>query len=80
MNTWAYYIWWVERDSGGQWHGYKLLNDETLWRYEFDILRGTSDVRQLHRWRWTGSEWEYDTRSAEALYVRAGQQKLAYFP
>jgi len=78
MKNW--YIWWIDRYSGSVWFGPKLLGDEDLWRYEYDIERGTSGVRQLYRWLWNGSEWQYDTRSVQALYVRAGQQRLAYFP
>lgn len=76
-----YYYWWIERtDGGGQWFGWELLGDEELWQFENDIERGTSNVRRLYRWLWTGSEWQYDTRSAAALYVRAGSQRFAYYP
>lgn len=78
MNNW--YIWWIDRLGGGQWHGPKLLGDEELWRYEYDVERGTVGVRWLYRWLWTGSEWQYDTRNAYVVAVRAGQQRLAWFP
>jgi hypothetical protein len=73
--TW--YIWWIERDYGSQWFGPKLLSDEAVWRFEYDVERGTRGVRRLYRWFWDGSSWQYDTRSAESLYVRAGQQRYA---
>ncbi len=73
----AYYIWWVERSAGGQWHGYVLLDDETLWRYEYDVQRGTPDVRRMYRWVWDGQNWQYDERSAQALYFKAGEQRFA---
>jgi hypothetical protein len=75
-----YYIWWIERTGGGMWFGPKALSDEELWRFEYDVERGTPGVRYLYRWLWTGSEWQYDTRSAMALYMRATDQRMAYFP
>jgi hypothetical protein len=75
-----YYYWWIERTSGGQWFGWELLGDEELWRFEYDVERGTPNVRRMYRWVWTGTEWQYDTRNAMTLYVRAGQQRMAYFP
>lgn len=80
MSSW--YIWWIERAPPyqGMWHGPRAFDDEALWRFELDIERGTPGVRRLYRWLWDGQNWQYDTRSAEALYVRAGQQRLAWFP
>lgn len=76
----AWYLWWVARKDGtGSWFGPKLLNDEEVWRLEFDVQRGTPNVSWLYRWVWDGSSptWQYDTRSATAMYVRAGEQRFA---
>lgn len=73
-----YFIWWIERTGGGQWYGPVLLFDEEVWRHEFDVQRGTPGVRHMYRWLWDpATGWQYDDRSASALFVRAGEQKLA---
>ena len=72
-----YYFWWIERTVGGQWYGWKLLPDDEVWRFEYDLQRGTPDIRAMHRWMWDGQAWQYDPRSASALYYQSGERRLA---
>lgn len=77
-----WYIWWAARPGmrdNGQWVPMRWLTDEQLWRYEDDVQRGTPGVTKLYRWLWDGTEWQYDERSAIALYVHSGEQKYAAF-
>lgn len=79
MNS-HWFLWWAERPgmpNGGQWVPMQYLSDDQIWRYEADVERGTAGVAKLYRWMWTGSEWQYDTRNAIALYVRADEQRYA---
>jgi hypothetical protein len=80
VKTW--YFWWIARSDRGEWFGPLELSDEEVWRFEYDAQRGTPGILRMYRWLWDGQNWQYDNRSATALYVRAGEQRLAssYFP
>jgi hypothetical protein len=75
----SWFIWWIDRDWSSYWFGPRYLSDEELWQFESDVERGTPGVRRLYRWVWDGSAWQYDTRSAVSLYVRAGEQRYSSY-
>ncbi len=67
MKRW--FLWWVQRGTGGQWYGPVLRTDREAWDEQFAIQRGTPGILHFYRLIWNGSSWDYDTRTMAQLLV-----------